>query len=350
MPISINMTLGESLGVLGLVNARPVLTEPPSESKYTVEVGEAWFIDLGETYDVDNDTVSVTLNCTNTNNTFLNLIGGAEGFYRLEIEKGTTTVNDVGRYDFDLVVADQVGNSTYTFNIKIATPDQIVSAEQIEKLNELLDNLRERQKQVIKLPPEVAIKKDAPPGKRLPMTPTEFIASLGDDIVIDPKDPMKSVDTFAEKEFEKGLKRDTSASRNDKPPDIRVKEITAEADVNFMFTSLMEFPDDIVSQLASDERRRLEGEIDEKAGLKIELAYFPGVEDPLKADIELAWELKNITNAGVAISITFDRPLEVSQDLEADFALITIEGFDRFKDGRGKSLPSKMVKRIALPA
>ena len=131
---------------------------------------------------------------------------------------------------------------------------------------------------------------------------------------------------------------------------MRVKQVSAEADVSFIFTSVMDFPDDIVGQLASDERRRLEGELDEKDGLKIELAYFPGVEDPLKADIELAWELKNITNSGLALAISFDRPLEVSQDVEADFALITIEGFDKFKDGRGKSLPAKMVKRIALPA
>ena len=100
MPIRINMTLGDDPGVLGLVNSRPVLTEPPSESKYTLEVGEAWFINLGGTFDADNDTVSVLLNCTNAINTFLNLTVDADGFYGLEIEKGNTTVNDLGRYDF----------------------------------------------------------------------------------------------------------------------------------------------------------------------------------------------------------------------------------------------------------
>ena len=52
----------------------------------------------------------------------------------------------------------------------------------------------------------------------------------------------------------------------------------------------------------------------------------------MKADIMLVWELKNVTRTGVTILISFDNPLEVSQDEEVDFALIQIEGFDRFKD------------------
>ena len=70
----------------------------------------------------------------------------------------------------------------------------------------------------------------------------------------------------------------------------------------------------------------------------------------MKADIQLVWELKNVTRAGVTILISFDNPLEVSQDEEADFALIQIEGFDRFKDKRGRSLPSKIVKKVSIPS
>ena len=52
----------------------------------------------------------------------------------------------------------------------------------------------------------------------------------------------------------------------------------------------------------------------------------------------------------MTLLISFDNPLEVSQDEEADFALIQIEGFDRFKDRRGRSLPAKIVKKVSLPA
>ena len=116
------------------------------------------------------------------------------------------------------------------------------------------------------------------------------------------------------------------------------------------FTSKMDFPDDILNELAEDERRRLQGEIEDHLGLKVELIYFPGVEDPINSDINLVWELKSITSEGIEIDITFDNPVQVSQDFEADFALVQIEGFDRFSDASGKSLPEKILKRITVPA
>ena len=114
------------------------------------------------------------------------------------------------------------------------------------------------------------------------------------------------------------------------------------------FTSEMDdFPTEELLLALNDERRRLEAATE---GLKIDLIYFPGVEDPMKADIQLVWELKKVTRTGVTILISFDYPQEVSQDVEADFALIQIEGFDRFKDKRGKSLPPKIIKKVLLPA
>ena len=88
------------------------------------------------------------------------------------------------------------------------------------------------------------------------------------------------------------------------------------------FTSKMDFPDDILNELAEDERRRLSGEIEDHLGLKVELIYFPGVEDPINSDINLVWELKSINSEGIEIDITFDNPVQVSQDFEADFALV----------------------------
>ena len=123
---------------------------------------------------------------------------------------------------------------------------------------------------------------------------------------------MKSVTNYVTKKFNDDIERDTSASRNEKPPDLRIKEVSATGEMTLKFTSEMIFPDDIMNELALDERRRLEGEIDLKSGLKVELVYFPGVEDPMKADINLVWELRNITNNSVNILVSFDNPLEVS--------------------------------------
>ena len=135
---------------------------------------------------------------------------------------------------------------------------------------------------------------------------------------------MKSVTNYVTKKFNDDIERDTSASRNEKPPDLRIKEVSATGEMTLKFTSEMIFPDDIMNELALDERRRLEGEIDLKSGLKVELVYFPGVEEPMTADINLVWELRNITTNSVDIDVSFDDPIEVSQDAEADFALITI--------------------------
>ena len=88
------------------------------------------------------------------------------------------------------------------------------------------------------------------------------------------------------------------------------------------FTSKMVFPDDVLTELAEDERRRLSGEIENHHGLKVELIYFPGVEDPINSEINLVWELTSISSKGINIAITFDNPLQVSQNEEADFALV----------------------------
>ena len=96
------------------------------------------------------------------------------------------------------------------------------------------------------------------------------------------------------------------------------------------FTNKMVFPDGLVEELVEDERRRLEGEIDHEEGLNVELVYFPGVEDPMKSEIDLIWELKSITPDAINLLISFQNPIEVSQDVEPDFVLVQVYGFERF--------------------
>ena len=132
-----------------------------------------------------------------------------------------------------------------------------------------------------------------PPGKRLPITPQEFLKSLGGSgdsstendaaVVIDEKDPMKAVENFVDDSVKEGLRRDASAARSEKPPDLRVNEISAEGELYLRFTSEMEeIPSADLLQAMNDERRRLEATTD---GIKIDLVYFPGVEDRMKANI-----------------------------------------------------------------
>ena len=197
------------------------------------------------------------------------------------------------------------------------------------------------------------VKRVPPPGKKLPISPIEFLASmvsLAEGIELDEKDPMKTVNSIVEKANEESIKRDVSFPRNEKPPDVRRSNMSPSGDMSFKFTSSMKFPDNILDELAEDERRRLSGEIDHHEGLKVELIYFPGLEDPINSDINLVWELKSITAEGIDISISFDNPLEVSQDVDADFALVQIEGFERFSDDKGAGLPDKILKKIAIPA
>ena len=80
----------------------------------------------------------------------------------------------------------------------------------------------------------------------------------------------------------------------------------------FRLTSKIDFPNGLIEELAEDERRRLEGEIDHTDGLNVELIYFPGVEDPINAELNLVWEIKSITSDGINIVITFENPIEVS--------------------------------------
>ena len=50
------------------------------------------------------------------------------------------------------------------------------------------------------------------------------------------------------------------------------------------------------------------------------------------------------------INISFVDPIEVSQDIEADYILLSLNGFDIFEDENGISLPKSLVKKILLPA
>ena len=104
---------------------------------------------------------------------------------------------------------------------------------------------------------------------------------------------------------QESIERDTSAARNEKPPDLRMKSVSPSGDMALRFTNKMEFPDGLIEELAEDERRRLEGEIDHAEGLNIELIYFPGLEDPMNSEIDLTWELKSITSDAINLIISF---------------------------------------------
>ena len=80
------MTMGDNVGIAGRINAKPMFILPPEEEKYALAYGEPWLIDLGETFDADNDTISMNLTCTNTNNTFLELVTDETAFSYLSIE------------------------------------------------------------------------------------------------------------------------------------------------------------------------------------------------------------------------------------------------------------------------
>ena len=80
------------------------------------------------------------------------------------------------------------------------------------------------------------------------MTPDEFLTSIGEGIVINEKNPMETVGNFVADSFDKNIERDADASRNDKPPDLRVAKISATGEMNLKFTSEMEFPEDILDE------------------------------------------------------------------------------------------------------
>ena len=111
----------------------------------------------------------------------------------------------------------------------------------------------------------------------------------------------------------------------------------------------MTFPADILDSIGEGNRRRLLGD-DDDSWLSVELVYFPGVENPLDVDINLKWEIRNITEDFVDIKITFTNPIEVSQEDEADFVIITMTGFEIFVDSNGRNLPNILLKKIAIPA
>ena len=81
--------------------------------------------------------------------------------------------------------------------------------------------------------------------------------------------------------------------------------MSPSGDMVLRFTNKMVFPDGLIEELVEDERRRLEGEIDNEEGLNVELVYFPGVEDPMKSEIDLIWELKSITPDAINLLISF---------------------------------------------
>ena len=90
-PVAINLMLGPELGALSTINRRPEFSLPPTEIKYYLEYGQAWRLDLGEIYDAEDDAVSVSLNCINAENTFLEIVSDETGFYHLEIQAKNTT-------------------------------------------------------------------------------------------------------------------------------------------------------------------------------------------------------------------------------------------------------------------
>ena len=64
----------------------------------------------------------------------------------------------------------------------------------------------------------------------------------------------------------------------------------------------------------------------------MDLYFFPGVEDPLAAEVDLTWAIGGIDENGLQLELTFADPLYVSQNEEADFAIVHMTGFSKFND------------------
>ena len=91
-----------------MINEKPEFSLPPEErAKYSVPFSEGWHLDLGEIIDAENDAVSVEFTCTSVATaTFVQLFVDETGFHYLSMEAGATSEEDIGSYEFELVLTD----------------------------------------------------------------------------------------------------------------------------------------------------------------------------------------------------------------------------------------------------
>ena len=122
---TINLQLGEDRTTYALINEKPEFSLPPEErAKYSVPFSQAWQLDLGEILDPENDAVSVEFTCTSaTNATFVQLFVDETGFHYLSIEAGSTSEEDIGSYEFELVLTDIAEQTIYQFTLEISTEE-----------------------------------------------------------------------------------------------------------------------------------------------------------------------------------------------------------------------------------
>jgi len=109
----------------------------------------------------------------------------------------------------------------YQIRLGITTPEQVSIEAQLEQLT--LDELPREEATSVTAPTILA---DAPAEtkaeKREPITPKQFLLAIALDFPVDPEFPMDAVDSLVEKMSEEVLARDASATRNEKPPDLRL--------------------------------------------------------------------------------------------------------------------------------
>ena len=78
------------------------------------------------------------------------------------------------------------------------------------------------------------------------VTPSQFLTSIAKEIEVDQEFPMDSVNTYINKIYIENQKRDESAPRNEKPPDLRLDAASSTGDIAMKFTSKMDFPRDLM--------------------------------------------------------------------------------------------------------
>lgn len=135
----------ESKKLVKYIDMKPKLTLPPSEKRYSVSYGSAWSLDLGLVSGADLEAVNLSLTCTtNATKTFLSVQADTDGFQRLQIEKGTTLIEDLGAYDFELVLKGSLDETVYRFRVKITTPEKLAMENDAKTMSQSVDALEDK--------------------------------------------------------------------------------------------------------------------------------------------------------------------------------------------------------------
>ena len=107
--------------------------------------------------------------------------------------------------------------------------------------------------------------------------------------------------------------------QGNRPPEIRVGNISSSGRVSLEFTNKMSFPpfDQFVSlgtlseSKVSNENRMMKAEDDDEVNL-IEIVMFRGEEEELDQNLG-SWEIVSVSDTLIEIDLHFEEPLQVSQ-------------------------------------